>query len=44
VDGVTTRNNIKVVAIRDPQNKKYYSPVSTFEKYFSGETVIPKSK
>lgn len=32
VDGVTTRNGISVVAIRDPHGKQCFSPVSTFEK------------
>ena len=34
VDGVTTRNGISVVATRDPHNKQYFSPVSTFERNF----------
>jgi hypothetical protein len=42
VDGVTTRNGISVVAIRDPWGKQYFSPVSTFEKQFSGTVVVPK--
>ncbi|MBX9347519.1 VENN motif pre-toxin domain-containing protein, partial [Chromobacterium vaccinii] len=44
VDGVTVKNGVKVVAIRDPQNMQYFSPVSTFEKYFSGEVVVPKKR
>ncbi|MCO7521915.1 hemagglutinin repeat-containing protein [Pseudomonas sp. 1] len=43
VDGVTTRNGISVVAIRDPHGKQYFSPVSTFERNFSGEVVVPRS-
>nr|WP_272927900.1 hemagglutinin repeat-containing protein [Pectobacterium carotovorum] len=43
VDGVTTRNGISVVAIRDPWGKQYFSPVSTFEKNFTGDVVVPKS-
>ncbi len=42
VDGVTTRNGISVVAIRDPWGKQYFSPVSTFEKNFTGDVVVPK--
>ncbi|MBV4497564.1 hypothetical protein HU715_019670 [Pseudomonas sp. SWRI12] len=43
VDGVTTKNNIPVVAIRDPHGSQYFSPVTTFEKNFSGEVVVPRS-
>jgi hypothetical protein len=43
VDGITTRNGISVVAIRDPWGKQYFSPVSTFEKQFSGQVVVPTS-
>lgn len=42
VDGVTTRNGISVVAIRDPWGKQYFSPVSTFEKNFTRDVVVPK--
>lgn len=44
VDGVTTRNGVQVVAIRDPQGAQYFSPVSTFNKSFTGEVVVPKSR
>ena len=43
VDGVATRNGISVVAIRDPHGTQYFSPVSTFERNFSGEVVVPRS-
>lgn len=43
VDGTTTRNNIPVVAIRDPHGTQYFSPVTTFEKSFTGEVVVPRS-
>ncbi|MBR8657340.1 C39 family peptidase, partial [Achromobacter sp. Marseille-Q0513] len=44
VDGVTTRNGRKVVAIRDPQsNGQYFSPVETFAKNFTGDVVVPRS-
>ncbi|MEE1880863.1 filamentous hemagglutinin N-terminal domain-containing protein [Pseudomonas soli] len=43
VDGVTTRNGVAVVAIRDPHGVQYFSPVRTFEKNFSGEVVVPRS-
>ncbi|NCE90891.1 DUF637 domain-containing protein [Pseudomonas sp. L13] len=42
VDGITTRNGISVVAIRDPHGKQYFSPATTFEKNFSGYVVVPK--
>ncbi|WP_431263016.1 hemagglutinin repeat-containing protein [Roseateles chitinivorans] len=43
VDGVTTRNGVKVVAIRDPDGgEAYFSPITTFKKYFTGEVVLPK--
>lgn len=42
VDGVTTRQGKKVVAIRDSAGgKQYFSPIETFEKWFTGEVVIP---
>jgi len=44
VDGVTTRNGIKVVAIRHPQGVQYFSPVSTFQKNFTGEVVVTLKK
>jgi len=43
VDGVTTKNGIPVVAIRDPHGTQYFSPVTTFERNFSGEVVVPRS-
>jgi len=43
VDGVTERNGIPVVAIRDPHGTQYFSPVSTFEANFSREAVVPRS-
>ncbi|WAH59582.1 filamentous hemagglutinin N-terminal domain-containing protein [Pseudomonas silvicola] len=43
VDGITTRNGISVVAIRDPHGKQYFSPITTFERNFSGEVVVPRS-
>ncbi|MCO3324625.1 hypothetical protein FA200_18730 [Pseudomonas aeruginosa] len=43
VDGVTTRNGVSVVAIRDPHGTQYFSPVAIFEKSFTGEVVVPRS-
>ncbi|WP_284147813.1 filamentous hemagglutinin N-terminal domain-containing protein [Pseudomonas mosselii] len=43
VDGVTTRNGVAVVAVRDPHGVQYFSPVKTFEKNFSGDVVVPRS-
>nr|WP_258079545.1 VENN motif pre-toxin domain-containing protein [Xanthomonas arboricola] len=43
VDGVTTRNGIPVVAIRDPHNKQYFSPIGVFQKFFSGDVIVPRS-
>ncbi|MCV2442582.1 two-partner secretion domain-containing protein [Acinetobacter bereziniae] len=43
VDGVTIRGGKKVVAIRDPHNASYYSPIESFKKAFTGETVIPRN-
>ncbi|MDK1397491.1 hemagglutinin repeat-containing protein [Pseudomonas protegens] len=43
VDGVTNKNGVPVVAIRDPNNKQYFSPVTTFEKNFTGEVAVPRS-
>lgn len=42
-DGVTTRGGQKVVAIRDPHNVSYYTPIASFKKYFTGGTVIPRN-
>lgn len=44
VDGVTTRQGVQVVAIRDPQGIQYFSPVETFKKSFTGEVVLPRIK
>ncbi|NHZ93966.1 hypothetical protein F2P45_33975 [Massilia sp. CCM 8733] len=44
VDGVTTRNGTRVVAIRDPNNRAYFSPVETFSRNFTGEVVLPKPR
>ena len=41
VDGVTSRSGIEVVAVRDPWGKQYFSPTSTFGKYFTGSVVVP---
>lgn len=32
VDGITTRNGVDVVAVRDPWGIQYFEPVATFEK------------
>ncbi|WP_431104648.1 hemagglutinin repeat-containing protein [Roseateles noduli] len=43
VDGVTVRNGVNVVAVRDPDGgAAYFSPVTTFKKYFTGNVVLPK--
>ncbi len=39
VDGVTKRNGVDVVAIRDPHGVQYFSPVSEFQKHFSGQVI-----
>ena len=44
VDGVTTRNGVRVVAIRDPQGKQYFSPAGTFQTNFTGDVILPKPK
>lgn len=44
VDGVTTRNGVPVVAIRDPHGKQYFSPLSTFEKNYTREVIVPRRK
>ncbi len=43
VDGVTTRNGVRVVAIRDPHGKQYFQPVSKFEQHFTGEVIVPRN-
>ncbi|GEM_PF-5487951 len=43
VDGITVRNGQKVVAIRDPHGKSYFSPLDSFKKSFTGDAVIPRS-
>ncbi len=44
VDGVTTRNGMRVVAIRDPAGAgvQYFSPASTFGQHFTGEVIVPQ--
>ena len=43
VDGITKRNGIDVVAIRDPHGQQYFSRLSTFLNYFiSGDIVRMK--
>ncbi|ULR42759.1 C39 family peptidase [Rhizobium sp. K102] len=42
VDGVTKRNGIEVVAIRDPHGQQYFSPRTTFSKYMA-EVIVPRS-
>jgi len=43
VDGVTTRNGVPVVAIRDPNGSQYFSPVSSFQNSFTGEVAVPRN-
>ena len=43
VDGITERAGQKVVAIRDPHGKSYFSPLETFKKAFTGEAIIPRN-
>ncbi len=43
VDGVTKKNGIGVVAIRDPNGAQYFSPTATFKQYFSREVVVPRN-
>lgn len=44
VDGVTKRNGIDVVAVRDPigSGQQYFSPTSTFGQHFTGEVIVPR--
>ena len=42
VDGVTELAGVKVVAIRDPHGVQYFSALSTFERNFSGDVVVPR--
>ncbi|WP_252716868.1 hemagglutinin repeat-containing protein [Herbaspirillum sp. B65] len=42
VDGVTNRQGIQVVAIRDPQGIQYFSPIESFKKSFTGEVILPR--
>jgi filamentous hemagglutinin len=42
VDGVTTRKVIPVAAIEDSHNSQSFSPVKSFEKYFTGEVIAPR--
>lgn len=44
VDGVTIRNGMKVVAIRDPQGFQYFSPAGSFSKSFTGDVIYIKAK
>jgi filamentous hemagglutinin len=45
VDGVTSRQGQKVVAIRDPANgRQYFTPVEEFSERFSGEAVLTNPK
>jgi filamentous hemagglutinin len=44
VDGVTSRQGVAVVAIRDPQGFQYFSPVSSFVKSFSGDVIYLKGR
>ncbi|MCI2245827.1 cysteine peptidase family C39 domain-containing protein [Xanthomonas sp. PPL568] len=43
VNGVTKRNGVAVVAIRDPHGKQYFSPIATFKEHFSGDVIVPRS-
>lgn len=43
VDGIAEKNGQKVVVIRDPHNVSYYTPIASFKKYFTGDTVIPRN-
>lgn len=43
VDGITVRNGIAVVAIRDPAlGRQYFTPIQEFTKKFSGEAILTK--
>ena len=44
VDGVTKRNGINVVAVRDPHGIQYFSPVNTFKQSFTGEVIFTKPR
>ena len=38
---VTVRNGVNVIAVRDPHEAQYFSPIDTFSKNFNGPVVIP---
>jgi hypothetical protein len=44
VDGITTRNGVRVVAIRDPHGVQYFSPVDTFRRSFTGIVTVPRPR
>jgi len=44
VDGVTTRQGVKVVAIRDPWGQQYFEKVDTFNQRFLRQGIIVNGK
>ena len=44
IDGITTRNGVRVVAIRDPHGVQYFSPVDTFRRTFTGIVTVPRPR
>jgi hypothetical protein len=45
VDGITTRQGIKVVAIRDPAlGRQYFTPLDEFIERFSGQAILTNTK
>ena len=45
VDGITTRQGQKVVAIRDPAlGRQYFTPLEEFSDRFSGQAILTNPK
>lgn len=42
VDGITSRNGIEQLAIKDPKNLQYFSTFYSFIKSFSGDVIVAK--
>ncbi|PSN13170.1 hypothetical protein C7293_17100 [filamentous cyanobacterium CCT1] len=43
VDGVTERQGVRVVAIRDPAGgRQYFTPADEFTQRFTGEAIVPR--
>lgn len=44
VDGVTVRQGVPVVAIRDPWGQQYFESVDVFSKRFLGQGIVINEK